>query len=896
MVTKTTTRPSPRTSHSHSASLSQSQPRTSSRPSTTPLSPSSRIPPSVGQALPPTSLLRSPGAHISVRTPSPNYFGGYHESTGDPRDSGVGAKDNWSPPTSSIQSFGGASPKHIPLESNPSFEAFRRQTDEGKNPFNLGHGNLAHFASTPGAHMPRPERPARPDSNQHPTRPLGRDATPDRMDLDGEKSPGNTSAFQDRSSLGGPSFFDIPRQESPANISSPNPTTQRNALSHLDDRHPRLSLPGNRADPPSPHVRLQQRGQHHRAETLPSTLEEGPAMLSPPKLRDILERLSASQFLLIDLRVSNYFAVSRIQGALNLCIPTTLLKRPSFNLQKLQDTLASDSEKEKFAKWKTAEVIVVYDAKASEKKDALSAVNTLKKFATEGYKGSSFILRNGFAEFSKMFPHLVDHKSTQDIQSSKISLSLGTSPPQGAPVAGGCVMPATKNALNPFFNNIRQNQDLIGGVGLMDVKLPAGMSQDLQKVLPAWLSEAAATEDHGHKVANKFTHVEQNEKSRMIKAYQSGVQYGTQVADANNIQIAGVEKGGKNRYNDIFPFEHSRVKIQGRSEGDCDYINASHIKASRSNKRYIASQGPMPATFEDFWNVIWDEDVRVIVMLTAEKEGGQLKCHSYWSNQEHGPLKLRNLSEKKVSLNPRNHRSPSDRRDSGRRRANTTAETAPRAQSPEQPHVIIRKFTLSHSAHPFSPMREITQVHYSSWPDFGAPASAGQLLSLVELSNSMQRSASAPTQSSRSGEPELEPTPRPILVHCSAGCGRTGTFCTIDSVIDMLKRQRKEIKSGVTPMEIVPRKADGDYMGKGKAKVATVDGDWIFNQDLDLIEHTVEDFRRQRISMVQSLRQYVLCYEAVIEWIAQQSNDTSKSGRDRSGSDGGAVERASRGS
>src|SRR4051812_4450713 len=104
-------------------------------------------------------------------------------------------------------------------------------------------------------------------------------------------------------------------------------------------------------------------------------------------------------------------------------------------------------------------------------------------------------------------------------------------------------------------------------------------------------------------------------------------------------------------------------------------------------------------------------------MLTAEKEGGQLKCHPYWSSKDYGPLKLKALSEKKVSLNPRKHRAPNDRRDSGRRRANTTAETTPSPPTPEQPHVIVRKFTLSHAAHPFSPIREITQVQYSSWPD-----------------------------------------------------------------------------------------------------------------------------------------------------------------------------------
>jgi protein tyrosine phosphatase len=277
-------------------------------------------------------------------------------------------------------------------------------------------------------------------------------------------------------------------------------------------------------------------------------------------------------------------------------------------------------------------------------------------------------------------------------------------------------------------------------------------------------------------------------------------------------------------------------------------------------------------------------------MLTAESEGGQLKCHPYWSSKDYGPLKLKALSEIKVSLDPHKHRTAVEHRDPGRRRANTSTEAAQAISPAELPHVIVRKFTLSHTSQPFTPMREITQVHYSSWPDFGAPAQPSQLLGLVELSNLMQRAALSPTQSLRSDDPENAQTARPTLVHCSAGCGRTGTFCTVDSVIDMLKRQRKEQKNGVTPMEI--ERSSGGYMGKGK-KPRIVEVDWIFDGDLDLVEKTVEDFRGQRLSMVQSLRQYVLCYETVLEWISQQYRGPTKPARDRSGSDGGVVERMS---
>src|SRR5277367_4548198 len=128
-------------------------------------------------------------------------------------------------------------------------------------------------------------------------------------------------------------------------------------------------------------------------------------------------------------------------------------------------------------------------------------------------------------------------------------------------------------------------------------------------------------------------------------------------------------------------------------------------------------------------------------MLTAESEGGQLKCHPYWAAKEYGAFKLKALSEKRVSLDLQKYRRSATRQDSGRRRANTSAESSSATAPANEPYVIVRKFTLSHSSEPFMPIREVTQLHYSSWPDFGAPAQPIHLLGLIELSSSLQRTA-----------------------------------------------------------------------------------------------------------------------------------------------------------
>jgi protein-tyrosine phosphatase len=161
-------------------------------------------------------------------------------------------------------------------------------------------------------------------------------------------------------------------------------------------------------------------------------------------------------------------------------------------------------------------------------------------------------------------------------------------------------MPATQNAANPFFGNIRQNMDLIGGVGQLSIKHPAAMTKSLEEELPGWLKSSADQMDNGKRVADKFLNIEKREQKRMQEALSGNVVYGTpntRPDSAKCVQIAGIEKGSKNRYNSIWPYEHSRVKLEGVAQGGCDYVNANYIQTSRSNKRYIATQGPLPATF-----------------------------------------------------------------------------------------------------------------------------------------------------------------------------------------------------------------------------------------------------------------------------------------------------------
>lgn len=258
--------------------------------------------------------------------------------------------------------------------------------------------------------------------------------------------------------------------------------------------------------------------------------------------------------------------------------------------------------------------------------------------------------------------------------------------------------------------------------------------------------------------------------------------------------------------------------------------------------------------------MVWEQDVRVIVMLTALSEGGHVKCHAYWQPGKYGTLELKLLSEKQVPLETRGRnsaappRSPQTRRPSVGLRRSTNPNTAAEKQSisqdqTEPPHIRIRHLALSDASSPFQPIRQITQLQYSHWPDFGTPTDPTHILQLIEQCDRATLAISSPGSSFQPEVPASEKQ-RPVMVHCSAGCGRTGAFCTVDSVIDMVKRQ---------------------HFGQPMSPVAGANIELDREQDVDLIAQTVEDFRLQRLSMVQTLRQFVLCYESILEWFTAQT-------------------------
>ncbi|KAF3939714.1 hypothetical protein ABW19_dt0207277 [Dactylella cylindrospora] len=792
----------------------------------------------------------------TTSSPASGYFG----LDRDPEESY--SHNNWSA-SSSLRSVAARSPQVVDLDSLPAAsENFRRQSsaiaahnkNHAANQRSRDFNGMGDFGGA--LRSPRHERS---DSRKILSPRLEEELQP--------RTSRRESVYEEPTN-----YFDQPRYESPATFDHPLTPHSRSASA---SGWSTSSMPHLHGPVSGEYVRPAPERQ--RSSTMPpSSQVDGLSLMYASKLAQIMDANPAS-ILLLDLRPFQFYSQSRIANSVNVSIPTTLLKRPSFNVAKLTESLGGPAMKAQLARWKEVSTIIVYDAASRTVKESATAAHTVSKFSREGWHGEAFLLSGGFQEFDECYPELVDHKSLQDQSAVNKPLSLAGSS-DGGPPAFNCIMP--KTAANPFFSNIRQNMDLIGGVGEIPVKIPPYVVSEVRRAMPKWMREVLK-EDGAKKLADKFLRLEKAEQRRMQDALNMNVTYESPktVRPPQSHILAGVEKGAKNRYNNIWPYDHTRVRLTDYSPESCDYINASYVSTEFSSKRYIATQGPMPHTFRDFWSVVWDHDVRVIVMLTAEAEGGQLKCHKYWKEHSYGPYQLNVISEKRIALDPTKTSSHLYKKDGSLRRPNHSGRhPGHEPESPKDsntPHVIMRKFTLTHSAHPFSPLREITQLQYSSWPDFGAPADPAHILALIEQTELVIRSSGGSRRSSATNvyldrRPSMPNLERPVLVHCSAGCGRTGTFCATDSVIDMLRRQREYVRTSGGKYSHYELDHEGDSPMRSGFEHDENDDLWMGDDRLDLVERAVENLRDQRLSMVQSLRQYVLCYETIMEWLVRR--------------------------
>uniref|UniRef100_A0A8B9CY19 protein-tyrosine-phosphatase n=1 Tax=Anser brachyrhynchus TaxID=132585 RepID=A0A8B9CY19_9AVES len=203
----------------------------------------------------------------------------------------------------------------------------------------------------------------------------------------------------------------------------------------------------------------------------------------------------------------------------------------------------------------------------------------------------------------------------------------------------------------------------------------------------------------------------------------------------------------KNRYRDISPYDATRVILKSNE----DYINANYINmeipSSTIINQYIACQGPLPNTCPDFWQMTWEQGSSMVVMLTTQVERGRVKCHQYWPE-------------------------PSGSSSYGNFQITCHSEEG-------NPAYVFREMTLTNLEKEES--RQLTQIQYIAWPDHGVPDDSSDFLDFVCL-----------VRKKRAGREE------PVVVHCSAGIGRTGVLITMETAMCLI-----ECNQPVYPLDIV---------------------------------------------------------------------------------------------
>ncbi|XP_028920958.1 tyrosine-protein phosphatase non-receptor type 2 isoform X4 [Ornithorhynchus anatinus] len=269
-----------------------------------------------------------------------------------------------------------------------------------------------------------------------------------------------------------------------------------------------------------------------------------------------------------------------------------------------------------------------------------------------------------------------------------------------------------------------------------------------------------------------------------------------------------LENRNRNRYRDVSPYDHSRVKLQNTEN---DYINASFVVIEEAQRNYILTQGPLPNTCCHFWLMVWQQKTRAVVMLNRIVEKESIKCEQYWPTKEDQVMLFKE-----------------------------TGFCVRLVSEDVKSYYTVHLLQLENISS--GETRTISHFHYTTWPDFGVPESPASFLNFLFK---VRESGS------------LNAEHGPAVIHCSAGIGRSGTFSLVDTCL-VLKRWKELSKEDQAPSNelspprgnrIITDKFNGNRVGLEEEEAA---GDRMTKTEIsskthDSVEGNTESAVRKRL-------------------------------------------------
>jgi protein tyrosine phosphatase len=274
----------------------------------------------------------------------------------------------------------------------------------------------------------------------------------------------------------------------------------------------------------------------------------------------------------------------------------------------------------------------------------------------------------------------------------------------------------------------------------------------------------------------------------------------------------------KNRYQNVLPYDQNRVLLNNVIEGQTNFLNASPLAVPFANRDFILTQGPLETTAEDFWQMVWEQNSRIVVMLNNVMEKGSVKCYHYFVDE--------NEKEK------------------------TFGSFSIKLEEEQGTDVYrIRKIKLTALDKKFLTNEEessriVTHFHYITWPDFGVPNETSSFLEFLEKTNQAQNLLK-----------DDEKIVAPVIVHCSAGIGRSGAYVIVDCVLNYLQHG------------IQSDPAAGDMVDVPKS-----------------IDALVIFIRRHRMGLIQTPEQLRFCWQAIVDWLKAHPEENGGDGGETSSS------------